>query len=57
MKQRIKVYVCTQCMYIYTAVAVHRVPKGISRHKAIVVIARRAHCFHNCIYITPIMLL
>ena len=31
--------------------------KCMSCHKAIVVITRRAHCFHDCIYITPILLL
>ena len=29
----------------------------MSCHKAIVVITGRAHCFHDCIYITPILLL
>ena len=29
----------------------------ISCHKANVVITWRAHCFHDCIYITPILLL
>ena len=40
--------------------AIHaHVPKCISFHKAIVivVITRRAHCFHDCIYITPILIL
>ena len=31
--------------------------KCISCHKEVVVITGRAHCFHNCIYITPISLL
>ena len=31
------------------------VPKCMSCQKAIVVITRRAHCFHDCIYITPIL--
>ena len=35
----------------------HQVPKCISCHKAIVVITGRAHCFHDYIYIMPIMLL
>ena len=35
----------------------HHVPKCISYHKAIVVIIERAHCFHDCIYITPVLLL
>ena len=33
------------------------VPKCMSCHKAIVVITGRAHCFHDYIYITPILLL
>ena len=37
----------THMMYIIT---VHRVPKCMSCHKAIVVITERAHCFHYCIY-------
>ena len=36
---------------------VHHVPKCMSCHKAIVVITRRAHCFHDYIYITLILLL
>ena len=36
---------------------VHHVPKCTSCHKAIVVITGRAHFFHDCIYITPILLL
>ena len=32
-------------------VTVDHVPKCMSCHKAIVVITRRAHCFHDCIYI------
>ena len=35
----------------------HDVPKSVSCHKAIVVITGRAHCFHDCIYITTILLL
>ena len=35
----------------------HYVPKCMSCHKVIVLITGRAHCFHNCIYITPILLL
>ena len=38
-------------------VTVHHVPKCISCHKAIVVITGRAHCFHDNIYITLILLL
>ena len=33
------------------------VPKCMSCHKAIVVINGRAHCFHDSIYITLILLL
>ena len=36
---------------------VHHVPKYMSCHKAIVVITGRAHCFHDCFHITPILLL
>ena len=42
-------------IYIYTRSTTHRVlygsnvPKCMSCHKAIVVITRRAHCFHDCI--------
>ena len=32
-------------------------PSCMSCHKAIVVITGRAHCFHDCIYIMPILLL
>ena len=38
-------------------VTVHHVPKCMSCHKAIVVITGRAHCFHDFIYITLILLL
>ena len=41
-------------MYVCT---VHHVPKCMSCHKAIVVITVRAHRFHDCIYITPTLLL
>ena len=30
-------------------------PKCMSYHKSIVVITWRTHCFHDCIYIAPIM--
>ena len=33
------------------------VPKCMSCHKVIVVITGRTHCFHDCMYITPILLL
>ena len=36
---------------------VHHVPKCMSCRKAIVVTTGRAHCFHDYIYITPILLL
>ena len=36
---------------------VHHVPKCMSCHKAIVVITGRAHCFHDYIYITLILLM
>ena len=39
-------------------VATHALgPKCMSCHKAIVVITGRAHCFHDYIYITLILLL
>ena len=38
-------------------VTVHHVPKYMSCHKAIVVISGRAHCFHDYIYVTLILLL
>ena len=44
------VYWCPQC------VMVHHVPKCMSCHKATVVITRRAHFFHDYIYITAIFL-
>ena len=37
--------------------SVHHVPKCMSCHKAIVVITGRAHCFHDYIYITLVLLL
>ena len=37
--------------------AIHHLPKCKSCHKAIVVITGRAHCFHDNIYITLILLL
>ena len=36
---------------------VYRLPKCMSCHRAIVVITEREHCFHDCIYITLILLL
>ena len=35
----------------------HLVSECMSCHKALVLITRRAHCFHDWIYITPILLL
>ena len=35
----------------------HHVSKCMSCHKAIVVITEGAHCFHDYIHITPILLL
>ena len=35
----------------------YHVPKYMSCDKAIVVITGKAHCFHDCIYITPVLLL
>ena len=43
-------------MYIMCP-TVHHVPKCMSCHKPIVVITGRAHCFHDCIYSTLILLL
>ena len=49
-------YNSTSCAQVHH-VTVHHVPKCMSCHKAIVVITGRAHCFHDYIYITPILLL
>ena len=38
-----------QLMHLCTTV--HHVPKCMNCYKAILVIPRRAHCFHDCIYI------
>ena len=43
----------TSCGHI----TVHHVPKCMSCHKAIVAITGRAHCFHDNIYITLVLLL
>ena len=45
------VHWCQQC------VIVHHVSKCMSCHKATVVITWSANCFHDCIYITIILLL
>ena len=42
---------------MYGCNIVHHVPKCMSCQKAIVVITGKAHCFHDCIYITPVLLL
>ena len=42
---------------MYGCNIVHHVPKCISYYKATVVIIGRAHCFHDSIYITPVLLL
>ena len=42
---------------MYACNIVYHVPKCMSYHKSIVVITGRAHCFHDCIYITPVLLL
>ena len=39
-----------------THATVDHVPKCMFCHRTIVVITRRAHCFHDCMYITPILL-
>ena len=44
-----------QLMHLGTWWTVHHVPKYMGCHKAIVVITRRAHCFHDCIYIIFIL--
>ena len=43
--------------FVVTHALGHHVPKCMSYHKAIVVITGRAHCFHDYIYITLILLL
>ena len=44
-------------IYILRYIYKYHVPKWISCHKAILVITAKAHCFHDCIHITPILLL
>ena len=41
----------------YDCNIVHHVPKCMSCQKAIVMTTGRAHCCHDCIYITLILLL
>ena len=53
-------YVCKLYIYIYNNLVIKLYkswPKRLSSHKAILVITRRAHCFHNCICVMPILLL
>ena len=42
-------------MYDYNIV--HLMPKCMSCHKVIVVITGRGYCFHDCIFITPVLFL
>ena len=44
-----------QLMHLGTSV--HHVPKCMSCHKAIVAISGKVHCFHDYIYVMPILLL
>ena len=46
-----------QNVQVYNYITVNHVPKCMSCHKAIAVITGKVHCFHNYIYITPILLL
>ena len=50
---------CIRFFYLHVCIirTVHHVPKCMSCHKAIVAITGRAHCFHDNIYITLILLL
>ena len=43
--------------FVATHATVHNVPKCMCCHNTIVVITGRAHCFHDCIHIKPILLL
>ena len=45
------------CSAISPPLSAYDVSKCVSCHKAIVVVTRRAHCFHDYIYIMPILLL
>ena len=53
----VRTHVLGGTWYTVCTVTVHHVPKCMSCHKATGVITRRAHCFHDCIYINPILLL
>ena len=44
-------------LFMITYIIVHHMPKCMSCQKSIMVITRRAHCFHDYIYIIPILLL
>ena len=44
-------------LMMYICNIAQHVPKCMSCQKAIVVITGRAHCFHDCIYITSVLLL
>ena len=51
-------YIYIYCVYTYICIyTIHHVSKCMSCLKAIVVITERAHCFHDCIYIMPILFL
>ena len=45
------------CTWAHDVRLSNHVPKCMSCHKAIVVISGRAHCFHDYIYITLILLM
>ena len=48
---------CNEAHWYQQCVNLHHVSKCISCHKAVMVITGRAHCFHDCIYISPTLLL
>ena len=50
-------FVVTHALGHMSKQTVHHVPKCMNYHKAIVVITGKAHCFHDYIYITFILLL
>ena len=52
----IYIYIYISCAQVHH-VTMHHVPKCMSCHNAIVVITRRAHCFHDYIYVMPILLI
>ena len=51
----IDLYIILMHIYIYIY-HVHHVPKGMSCHKAIIVITGRAHWYHDCIYMLILLL-